>query len=456
MKRTSSLILAFILLLVLIPSASSVAETEGDFSYSVSDGKATITGYLGTASALTIPSSIGEYPVVAIGNDVFWNNSSLTSVTIPEGITDIGEYAFCNCTSLASVSLPNSLKTIGAQAFCACEALMTVSLPAGITSVGQQAFDYSGWYYAQPNVAIYLSTCFLGWKGDNAPTTYQFTDGTTVIADHTFSSWYNLTDIDIPDSVITIGAYAFYDCTALADVTVPDSVERIVSNAFACCSSIKSITIGSGIKRIDGRAFINCTALKTVFFFGSCPSVFGEAVFDQDSAVSPKLDCTLYYLPEYAESWSPDKEIVWNGYSIHMYGAVNLTKDSETADYAVIERNDETRILSNICAGTKVDELAYAYAVPVTGPDIALKTGDTVTIEDIEYTVAVSGDVDCNGEITASDASKLLRSIVRLEMLTSIQGKAANLHGGESCTAADASNILRWIVKLDKYLCNIQ
>ena len=90
--------------------------TAGKFLYTVSDGKATITGFTGNDSALAIPSSIDGYEVAAIGDDAF-DSDTLQEVTIPEGVTKIGWFAFKECSALRTVTIPKSVESIGYSAF---------------------------------------------------------------------------------------------------------------------------------------------------------------------------------------------------------------------------------------------------------------------------------------------------------------------------------------------------
>ena len=99
--------------------------------YSVKDGKASIeSGWCldpaipkSTSGAITIPSTLGGYPVTSIGDGAFSGCSSLTGVTIPNSVTSIGDGAFEGCSSLKSVTIPNSVTSIGERAFGECGAL---------------------------------------------------------------------------------------------------------------------------------------------------------------------------------------------------------------------------------------------------------------------------------------------------------------------------------------------
>ena len=70
--------------------------------------------------------------------------SSLSSVSLPEGLTNIGEWAFGYCSSLSSVNLPEGLTIIGESAFARCSSLTSINLPKSVTSIESDAFRDSG------------------------------------------------------------------------------------------------------------------------------------------------------------------------------------------------------------------------------------------------------------------------------------------------------------------------
>ena len=110
-------------------------ELNGRFKYEISSNSVTITKYLGSASAVTIPHS-----VTSIGNFAFSSCTSLTSVTIPNSVTSIGNSAFSRCESLTSVTIPDSVTSIGDYAFQFCRSLTSVTIPDSVTSIGDYAF----------------------------------------------------------------------------------------------------------------------------------------------------------------------------------------------------------------------------------------------------------------------------------------------------------------------------
>ena len=82
--------------------------------------------------------------MTSIGESAFGFCTSLTSVTIGDGVTSIGYEAFYRCSSLTSITIPDSVTSIGSYAFQNCNSLTSVTIGEGVTSIGTYAFDGCG------------------------------------------------------------------------------------------------------------------------------------------------------------------------------------------------------------------------------------------------------------------------------------------------------------------------
>lgn len=105
------------------------------YSYNSSSQSYSVTGYsnIATSDKVVIPSTYndgtnGEHPVTSIGSGAFQSCSSLTSVTIGNGVTTISGGAFYNCSSLTSVTIPESVTSIDSGAFRDCTKLKQLIL----------------------------------------------------------------------------------------------------------------------------------------------------------------------------------------------------------------------------------------------------------------------------------------------------------------------------------------
>ena len=68
-------------------------------------------------------------------------NTEITNLVMPDGVTSIGKYAFANCSSLTSVTIPNSVTKVGNFAFCGCSSLTSLTIGNSVTSIGERAFN---------------------------------------------------------------------------------------------------------------------------------------------------------------------------------------------------------------------------------------------------------------------------------------------------------------------------
>lgn len=130
-------------------SSSSLLLQGSPFTFDAATG--TITGYTGTDTNVVIPSQINGVNVTHIGGSAF-AYSSVTSITIPNGVTSIGDDAFydCSCLTIAggalmfneaitNVTIPNGVTSIGDDVFSGT-ALATVTIPNGVVRIGNNAF----------------------------------------------------------------------------------------------------------------------------------------------------------------------------------------------------------------------------------------------------------------------------------------------------------------------------
>ena len=87
----------------------------------------------------------GEYSirkgVKVIGNITFKGCDSLTSINLPDSVTNIGDCALMGCKSLTNINIPNSVTNIGHAAFAFCRSLTNIDIPNNVTNIGEGAFQ---------------------------------------------------------------------------------------------------------------------------------------------------------------------------------------------------------------------------------------------------------------------------------------------------------------------------
>ena len=184
MKNNSNIIKSLAFALAFTAAHASLADTcttNGvTWTYRVVNGEAELFNYWSpvipssTTGALEIPSTINGYPVTIIGDSAFYNCSGLTSVTIPDSVTNIEYAAFYGCGGLTSVTIGNSVTSIGIYAFQYCSGLQLVtmkgSLPYGFEYsrlIDYGAFTYPRQYHENYKKFVSVSR-FAGWHNDGA------------------------------------------------------------------------------------------------------------------------------------------------------------------------------------------------------------------------------------------------------------------------------------------------
>lgn len=228
----------------------------------------TITKYTGTESTVILPSTINSWPVTKIGEDALKDNTTITSVTIPDSVTEIGANAFAGCTNLTSVTYGGDWSKLTIQS----------GNPAVEDAVNAQLFDFE---FIPNNTAVIVKK-YNGTAADvTIPSHYKGKPVTMI--DHAAFHDSAVTSVTIPDSVTSIPDDAFAFCSQLTNISIPNSVTFIGFSAFNSCTSLKSITLPSSLSTIQSSAFYNCGNLETIripvsvtfignYAFAGCPS----------------------------------------------------------------------------------------------------------------------------------------------------------------------------------------
>ena len=173
----------------------------------------------GRLGSVTISDSLKIIPPEA------FRSSGLTSVTIPDGVTEIGLNAFSACESLKNVTISDSVATIGENAFSSCESLINVKLPNTLESIPKGMFSYC-----------------------SALKTVEIPETVTRIEELAFSR-SGLTSVTIPSNVTWIHS-AFSNCASLGEVIAEgEEPARLadgfqVSGVFNGCKFVKENTEG--------------------------------------------------------------------------------------------------------------------------------------------------------------------------------------------------------------------
>jgi len=251
------------------PVASSVAPS--DFTYQSASGGIRITGYIGTAAAVSIPASINGQTVVGIGTGAFAQRTDITLMELPATVTFIEDGAFYECSNLSTINLPLGLQSIGRDAFSGCTKLNSVTLPVSIAYLGERVF-----------------------KGCSALTdlTISYSLSQVDIPPEAFRDCVSLRNITIPGSVRAIGDRAFYGCVNLSSAWLSSGVETLGMEAFRNCYSLSSVTLSSTLRFIGSGAFRDCANFPSISIGSQVTSIENGAFYGCQSLTSVNVNAS--------------------------------------------------------------------------------------------------------------------------------------------------------------------
>jgi hypothetical protein len=371
-RLTRALKSPFLLALALLVLARP---TQAQFTYTVTNGAATITGYTGVGGFVSILASIGGSPVGTIGSNAFINGSNITGISMVN-VTNLTPDAFNGCPVLSSIYFAGNAPSLEGQPFAGLNATIFynsnttgwISPFGGLTAIATTAFpegsfeafqttamlDYANSHaydvfiqatynglpvtsiaesaFINANaISVLIPGCvtnigFSAFDGCSALRNVNIPNGVTSIANETFAFCQNLTTISLPNSLTSIGMNVFAG-SAVSSLNLSSNVTNIAEYAFAECG-VTNVTISNNAHsfNIGSYAFTSCGELQTIFFTGNAPS-------NDPSIFSNDLSATVYYLPG-TTGWGPTfggvPTLIWDAQYNFGYTVTNNTATIES------------------------------------------------------------------------------------------------------------------------------
>lgn len=210
------------------------------------------------------------------------NGTFQTSLTIPDGVTEISDYAFYNCWQLYDLNIPDSVILIGENAFYYCHQLSRIHLGKGIRSIGRTAF--SSGYLRRENRDFIISDIAAFCQIDSDGGIFSLgdelyyndkivrkidlkeQDDIDHIGANIFVCYEKLLSVSLPNTITTIGERAFCGCNNLTKVNLSDNIITIPNSCFRGCENLSSITLPSNIKYLEAGCFEDCSELESISF----------------------------------------------------------------------------------------------------------------------------------------------------------------------------------------------
>ena len=231
------------------------------------------TSYTGE---VTIPETIEDYTVVAIGDFAF-RYCKFQVINIPKSVKTIGLRSFEGCSSLLTANMVNGLETIGCLAFDNCYGMTAITIPNTVKTIEDNAFD-----------------------GCSAATSLTIGQSVESIGEGAFKGCVRLTGITIPESVTAIGASAFYNCKAATTLTIEGTVSDWGNGVFNKCSAIQSASLAEGNTIIPNSCFEGCSSLASIEMPSTIKTIDEYAFYDCSSLATITIPDGVTTIGRYA------------------------------------------------------------------------------------------------------------------------------------------------------------
>lgn len=215
-------------------------------------------------------TGIPKYTVVdgrIVADQAYYRSDSIEAVSLKQGISEIGQFAFARST-LKTIEIPEGVTDIGYGAFYHCDSLENVSLPESVMNVEPKAFAYTAMLenFKNDGTAFLVNGgVLLAYNGSDSQVFVP--GGIRIIAAEVFAGHGEIESIRLPDSVLVVGEAAFEGCTGLRQVNFGTGVEQIKDRAFAGCSSLEAVKLPASVQTTGIQAFGDAE----VIYSGSIP-----------------------------------------------------------------------------------------------------------------------------------------------------------------------------------------
>lgn len=279
-----------------------------DFAYTADGGEVTITEYIGTSEHVLIPDTIDGLPVTALGHRAFYEKT-VTTVVVPDSVTEIGAACFSGDNYLVSLKLPDGLKRLPPASLESCMRLYDFDLPQSLEKIYSSVFEFN-YYLTHLTLPSSLTEIeqlnFIGLYGlqsltlaeDNAAFRLDEKNGLLMTADgtrllHCFSDISPAEEIILPEGVKIVDPFAFHYDYDVKRIVLPEGVETIGAMAFAMCPNLTEIVIPASVTDIgvmdglEGRTGIISYKRNVIVTPEGCPA-WNWAVETGATVKSPK------------------------------------------------------------------------------------------------------------------------------------------------------------------------
>ena len=208
---------------------------------------------------------------IKCGIKYYLNDQEITTLEIPSGITSIGDGVFLSSNNLTNLTLSSKITSAGKYAFNNC---------SNLKDIRYYIYDDLATYIQKGHPAFYVNCSIKYYWNNQEITTLEIPTSVTSIGNHAFYGCNGLTSVEFPSNLSSIGDWAFSNCSNLQNINLPSGINTIGSGAFWDCSNLTNVILPSALTSIGNIAFVNCSNLANVTLSSNITSIGYSAFSD--------------------------------------------------------------------------------------------------------------------------------------------------------------------------------
>ena len=221
---------------------------------------------------------------IRCGIKYYLNDQEITTLEIPSGITSIGDGVFLSSNNLTNLTLSSKINSAGKYAFNNC---------SNLKDIRYYIYDDLATYIQKGHPAFYVNCGIKYYWNNQEITTLEIPTSVTSIGNNAFYGCNGLTSVDLPSSITKMGECVFYWCKNLSSVKLPSEITAISNSAFGGCISLKNIELPAGITSIGDNAFTGCSNLQNINLPSGINTIGSGAFWDCSNLTNVILPSAL-------------------------------------------------------------------------------------------------------------------------------------------------------------------
>lgn len=344
-------------------------------------------------------ADLSKTQLTAVGDNAFYGCTSLTSVSLPEGFKTISSSMFNGCKELTTINLPADLETIGENAFYGCKKLPSITVPASVTTFGSQVFYGCSALTTASILANVATLPQQSFYQCSALQTVTLGNSIKTIGERAFYDCSQLREITLPSQLTTINQYAFYNCSALTMISLPSTLTTLGDDAFYKCSGLITLEIPEGVSTLPTSVFYDCTGLQSLYLPSTITEINYSALYNLDNLVDLHIMATT---PPPFSYFSRASEVTLYvpETSIAAYQAAEYWQDfkaiyAELTDLATLD-DGEFALLQQIYAKARGNSWTRQWTLGETKATTAMPFGVKVSDGHVRQIVLVNNGLGGN------------------------------------------------------------